>query len=32
MCLAIPGRVLTVEGEDRAFRTAQVDFCGVEKT
>ncbi len=32
MCLAIPGRVLTVEGDDPAFRVAQVDFCGIEKT
>ena len=32
MCLAVPGRVLSVEGQDPAFRTAQVDFCGVRKT
>lgn len=32
MCLAIPGRILSIEGEDPAFRTAQVDFCGVQKT
>jgi len=32
MCLAVPGRVLSVEGKDPAFRTAQVDFCGVRKT
>jgi hydrogenase expression/formation protein HypC len=32
MCLAIPGRVLNIVGEDPAFRMAQVDFCGVEKT
>jgi hydrogenase expression/formation protein HypC len=31
MCLAIPGRVLSVEGEDPAFRTGNVDFCGVRK-
>jgi hydrogenase expression/formation protein HypC len=32
MCLAIPGRVLSVEGGDPAFRTGHVDFCGVRKT
>jgi len=32
MCLAVPGRVLTVAGADPAFRTGCVDFCGVRKT
>jgi hydrogenase expression/formation protein HypC len=32
MCLAVPGKVLTIEGDDPAFRSAQVDFCGVRKT
>jgi hydrogenase expression/formation protein HypC len=32
MCLAVPGKVLTIEGEDPAFRSASVDFCGVRKT
>jgi hydrogenase expression/formation protein HypC len=32
MCLAVPGRVLSVEGDDPAFRTGNVDFCGVRKT
>lgn len=32
MCLAVPGRVLSVEGEDPAFRIGHVDFCGVRKT
>jgi hydrogenase expression/formation protein HypC len=32
MCLAVPGKVLNVEGEDPAFRTGSVDFCGVRKT
>jgi hydrogenase expression/formation protein HypC len=32
MCLAVPGKVLSVEGEDPAFRSAIVDFCGVRKT
>jgi hydrogenase expression/formation protein HypC len=32
MCLAVPGKVLSVEGDDPAFRSARVDFCGVRKT
>jgi len=32
MCLAVPGRVVSVEGDDPAFRSARVDFCGVRKT
>jgi len=32
MCLAVPGKVLSVEGIDPAFRTGYVDFCGVRKT
>ena len=32
MCLAVPGRVLTIDGEDPAFRSGNVDFCGVRKT
>lgn len=31
MCLAVPGRVLSIEGDDPAFRNANVDFCGVRK-
>lgn len=31
MCLAVPGKVLSVEGHDPAFRTAHVDFCGVRR-
>ncbi|WP_180539256.1 HypC/HybG/HupF family hydrogenase formation chaperone [Nevskia soli] len=31
MCLAVPGRVLNVEGADPAFRSGQVDFCGVRR-
>jgi hydrogenase expression/formation protein HypC len=31
MCLAVPGRVVSVEGADPAFRTANVDFCGVRR-
>jgi hydrogenase expression/formation protein HypC len=32
MCLAVPGKVLSVEGEDPAFRSAIVDLFGVRKT
>jgi hydrogenase expression/formation protein HypC len=32
MCLAVPGKVLNVDGEDPAFRSGNVDFCGVRKT
>ena len=32
MCLAVPGRILNVDGDDPAFRSANVDFCGVRKT
>lgn len=32
MCLAVPGKLLSVEGEDLAFRVGHVDFCGVKKT
>ncbi|MDE3198461.1 MAG: HypC/HybG/HupF family hydrogenase formation chaperone, partial [Acidobacteriota bacterium] len=27
-----PGRILNIDGEDPAFRTGNVDFCGVRKT
>jgi hydrogenase expression/formation protein HypC len=32
MCLAVPGKVLTIEGGDPAFRIGNVDFCGIRKT
>ena len=32
MCLAVPGKVLSVEDVDPAFRTGNVDFCGIRKT
>jgi hydrogenase expression/formation protein HypC len=32
MCLAVPGRLLSVEDVDPAFRTGNVDFCGVRRT
>lgn len=31
MCLAVPGRVESIEGEDPAFRRGKVDFGGVRK-
>lgn len=32
MCLAVPGRVVSIEGDDPAFLVGCVDFCGVRKT
>jgi hydrogenase expression/formation protein HypC len=32
MCLAVPGRILQIDGSDAAFRTGFVDFCGVRRT
>jgi hydrogenase expression/formation protein HypC len=32
MCLAVPGKVVSIEGSDPAFRAGCVDFCGVRKT
>ena len=31
MCLAVPGKLLSIEGDDPAFRVGRVDFCGVKK-
>jgi hydrogenase expression/formation protein HypC len=31
VCLAVPGRVLEVEGDDPAFLRGRVDFSGVRK-
>lgn len=31
MCLAVPGKIIQVDGDDAAFRCATVDFCGVRK-
>ena len=31
MCLAVPGRVESIEGDDPAFRRGKVDFGGVRK-
>jgi hydrogenase expression/formation protein HypC len=32
MCLAVPGKLLSIEGEDPAFRLGRVDFCGVKRS
>jgi len=32
MCLAVPGRVVSILGDDPAFRSASVDFCGIRKS
>jgi len=32
MCLAVPGKVLSVEEGDSVLRSGNVDFCGVRKT
>ncbi len=31
MCLAVPGKVVSVEDADPAFRSGCVDFCGIRK-
>ncbi len=31
MCLAVPGRILSVEGNDPLLRSGRVDFAGVVK-
>jgi hydrogenase expression/formation protein HypC len=31
MCLAIPGRILSIEGTDPVLRSGRVDFAGVVK-
>ncbi len=32
MCLAVPGRILAIEGDDPVLRTGKVDFAGIVKT
>jgi hydrogenase expression/formation protein HypC len=32
MCLAVPGKILEVEGDMPEFRTGKVDFAGVKKS
>ena len=31
MCLAVPGRILSIEEADPAFRSGRVDFAGIVK-
>lgn len=31
MCLAVPGKIVSIEGTDPVFRTGQVSFGGVTK-
>jgi hydrogenase expression/formation protein HypC len=31
MCLAVPGRILDIDGDDPHFRTGRVSFSGVVK-
>jgi hydrogenase expression/formation protein HypC len=31
MCLAVPGKIVSVEGADPDFRSARVDFGGIRK-
>ena len=31
MCLAVPGRILTIAGDDPIMRVARVDFGGIVK-
>jgi hydrogenase expression/formation protein HypC len=31
MCLAVPGKVISIEGEDPLIRTGRVDFSGIVK-
>jgi hydrogenase expression/formation protein HypC len=32
MCLAVPGRILDIDGDDPLLRTGRVDFAGIVKT
>ena len=31
MCLAVPGKIISIEGTDRLLRTGRVDFAGIVK-
>lgn len=31
MCLAVPGKILTIEGTDPVLRAGKVDFAGIQK-
>jgi hydrogenase expression/formation protein HypC len=32
MCLAVPGKILTIEEADPTFRSGRVDFAGIVKS
>jgi hydrogenase expression/formation protein HypC len=31
MCLAVPGKIISIEGDDPIFRNGRVDFAGIVK-
>jgi hydrogenase expression/formation protein HypC len=31
MCLAVPGKIVSIEGDDPVFRCGRVDFSGIVK-
>jgi len=31
MCLAVPGKIITIEGDDPLRRTGRIDFSGIVK-
>lgn len=31
MCLAVPGKLVSINGSDEAFRSGRVDFAGIVK-
>jgi hydrogenase expression/formation protein HypC len=31
MCLAVPGRILSIEGDEPLLRAGRVDFAGIQK-
>jgi len=31
MCLAVPGKILNIEGDDPLLRAGKVDFAGIQK-
>jgi len=31
MCLAVPGKILSIEGDDPVLRSGKVDFAGIVK-
>jgi len=31
MCLAVPGKILSIDGDDPLLRSGKVDFAGIQK-